>query len=61
VPPPYPFKYANWVAIGYTAIGIAVTIAVVWLRPNRLQDLDRAYVEDETMTPEDAATAFPVA
>jgi amino acid transporter len=61
VPPPYPFKYANWVAIGYTAIGIAVTIAVVWLRPNRLQDLDRVYVEDETMTPEDAATAFPVA
>jgi amino acid transporter len=61
VPPPYPFKYANWVAIGYTAIGIAVTIAVVWLRPNRLEDLDRVYVEDETMTPEDAATAFPVA
>jgi len=61
VPPPYPFKYANWVAIGYTALGIAVTIAVVWLRPNRLEDLDRVYVEDETMTPEDAAAAFPVA
>ena len=29
VPPPYPFKYANWVAIGYTVVGIAVTIAVV--------------------------------
>ena len=36
VPPPYPFKYANWVAIGYTVIGIIVTIAVVTLRPNRL-------------------------
>ena len=61
VPPPYPFKYANWVAIGYTVIGIAVTVAVVWLRPNRLQDLDRVYVEDETMTPHDDADAFPVA
>src|SRR4051812_38291528 len=44
VPPPYPFKYANWVAIGYTALGIAVTAAVVFLRPNRLEDLDRVYV-----------------
>jgi amino acid transporter len=61
VPPPYPFKYANWVAIGYTVVGIAVTIAVVTLRPQRLEDLDRVYVEDETMTPADAADAFPVA
>jgi amino acid transporter len=61
VPPPYPFKYANWVAIGYTVVGIAVTIAVVTLRPKRLDDLDRVYVEDETMTPADAADAFPVA
>jgi amino acid transporter len=61
VPPPYPFKYANWVAIGYTVVGIAVTIAVVTLRPKRLDDLDRVYVEDATMTPADAADAFPVA
>ena len=61
VPPPYPFKYANWVAIGYTLIGIAVTIAVVTLRPKRLDDLDRVYVEDESVTPPDAAAAFPVA
>ena len=61
VPPPYPFKYANWVALAYTVVGIAVTIAVVTLRPKRLDDLDRVYVEDETMTPADAADAFPVA
>src|SRR6476469_4170113 len=54
VPPPYPFKYANWVAIGYTVIGIIVTVAVVTMRPQRLEDLDRVYVEDETMTPADA-------
>src|SRR6476646_6871845 len=61
VPPPYPFKYANWVAIGYTALGIAVTAAVVFLRPNRLADLDRVYVEDDATTPHDAAAPFPVA
>ena len=27
VPPPYPFKYANWVAIVYTILGVVVTIA----------------------------------
>jgi hypothetical protein len=47
VPPPYPFKYANWVAIGYTVVGIVVTIAVVTLRPDRLKDLDRVYLEDD--------------
>jgi amino acid transporter len=61
VPPPYPFKYANWVAIGYTALGIAVTAAVVFFRPNRLEDLDRVYVEDDTTDPADIAASFPVA
>jgi amino acid transporter len=61
VPPPYPFKYANWVAIGYTVVGIVVTVLVVTMRPGRLEDLDRVYVEDETLTPPDAAAAFPVA
>jgi amino acid transporter len=61
VPPPYPFKYANWVAIGYTVVGLAVTLFVVLRQPRRLEDLDRVYVEDETMSPPDAAAAFPVA
>ena len=33
VPPPYPFKYANWVAGIYTIIGVIVTILVVRFRP----------------------------
>src|SRR3954468_22043228 len=35
-PPPYPFKWANWISAAYTILGIVVTILVVWLRPNRL-------------------------
>jgi amino acid transporter len=50
VQPPYPFRYANWVAIAYAAVGIAVTIAVVRFRPGRLEDLDRVYVEDEDVS-----------
>ena len=46
VPPPYPFKYANWVALGYLAVGIVVTILVTTMRPDRLEDLDRVYLED---------------
>jgi amino acid transporter len=48
VPPPYPFKYANWVALGYTIAGILVTIVVTTMRPDRLKDLDRVYLEDQT-------------
>ena len=48
VPPPYPFKYANWVAIAYTVDRDR--------RDDRRRDdaaeppadLDRVYVEDET-------------
>jgi amino acid transporter len=61
VPPPYPFKYANWVAIGYAVLGVAITAFVVTRQPQRLEDLDHVYVEDETMSPPDAAAAFPVA
>jgi hypothetical protein len=49
VPPPYPFKWANWVSASYTILGIVVTILVVWLRPSRLADLDRVYVEDTSV------------
>jgi amino acid transporter len=49
VPPPYPFKWANWVSASYTILGILVTIAVVTLRPDRLADVDRVYVEDDTV------------
>jgi amino acid transporter len=49
VPPTYPIKYANWIAIGWTALGIAVTLAVVLFRPDRLRDVDHVYVQDETV------------
>lgn len=54
VPPPYPFKYANWVAIAYTLVGILVTMAVVKFRPERLADLDRVYLDDSDPDPIDA-------
>ena len=60
VPPPYPFKYANWVAIAWTVIGVVLTFVVVRFSPERLADVDRVYVEDETVGPENVA-AFPVA
>src|SRR3954467_3454029 len=47
-PPPYPFKYANWIALVWAGIGVVLTIAVTQLAPQRLADVDRVYVEDET-------------
>jgi amino acid transporter len=49
VPPTYPFKYGNWFAIAWAGIGVAITAFVLWRRPDRLRDIDRVYVEDETM------------
>jgi len=49
VPPTYPIKYANWVAVAWTALGIVVTLAVVLFRPDRLRDVDHVYVQDETV------------
>jgi len=60
-PPTYPYKYANWIAIGWAALGVALTAYVSWREPGRIADMDRVYVEDETVTPPDAATALPVA
>jgi amino acid transporter len=60
-PPAYPIKYANWVAIAWAILGVAVTAYVVAFRPDRIRDIDRVYVEDETAEPPDAAAAFPVA
>jgi len=52
VPPSYPFKYANWVAIAWAALGVVLTALVVRLAPERLRDVDRVYVEDETVAPQ---------
>src|SRR6476661_6745751 len=49
VPPTYPVKYANWVAIAWTVLGIVLTIWLVRARPDKLRDMGRVYVEDETV------------
>jgi amino acid transporter len=61
VPPTYPIKYANWVAIAWTILGILLTIFVVLWRPERLEDMEHVYVEDDTLSPQDAAAQFPTA
>jgi amino acid transporter len=60
-PPPYPFKYANWIALAWVGIGVLLTAYVTFRAPERLADMDRVYVEDESLPPPDAAAAFPVA
>ena len=45
-PPTYPIKAANWVALAWGVIGIAVTVWLVKRRPEKLRDMERVYVED---------------
>jgi amino acid transporter len=61
VPPPYPFKYANWIALGWAGLGVVLTVYVVNFAREKLADIDRVYVEDETMTIEDRVATSPVA
>lgn len=58
-PPAYPEKYGNWVDIAWVILGIALTAFVVLLRPDKLKDIDRVYVEDETVAPQSGAAASP--
>jgi amino acid transporter len=53
-PPVYPEKYGNWVDIAWVVLGIALTAFVVTARPDKLKDIDRVYVEDETVAPDRA-------
>jgi amino acid transporter len=55
--PTYPIKYANWIAIAWVAIGIVLTVWLATTRPERLRDMERVYVEDETV--EGAGGAVP--
>jgi amino acid transporter len=50
-PPPYPIKWANWAALVWIGGGIVLTIVLSQTRPDRLRDMERVYVEDETITP----------
>jgi amino acid transporter len=51
-PPVYPEKYGNWVDIGWVVLGLVLTVWLVRVRPERLRDMERVYVEDETVAPE---------
>jgi amino acid transporter len=45
--PPYPTRYANWIAIGWIVAGV---IVMLWMRARRREALDaaaRIFVEDE--------------
>jgi amino acid transporter len=52
VPPTYPIKYANWVAIAWTVLGILLTIWIVLTRPHKLDDMERVYVQEDGEAPE---------
>ena len=54
-PPIYPEKYGNWVDISWVGLGIVLTIFLALARPDKIADMQRVYVEDETVTPGDAA------
>jgi amino acid transporter len=55
VPPTYPIKNANWVALAWTILGIVLMIWVTTSRRDKLRDMERVYVEDETVAPERAS------
>jgi amino acid transporter len=48
-PPGYPYRYGNWIAVGWIVLGIVVTAVVAYLRPQALENADRIFVEDETV------------
>jgi amino acid transporter len=54
-PPVYPEKYGNWVDIAWVGVGIVLTIFLAVWRPDKIADMKRVYVEDETVEPGDAA------
>jgi amino acid transporter len=60
-PPAYPVKIANWVAVVWTVVGIALTIWVTTSRRDRLRDMERVYVEDDETTKDETTPALGVA
>ena len=59
-PPTYPIKYANWVALGVDRCSESCSRSgLVRRRPDRLTDMDRVYVEDETLAPDAAPAVIP--
>jgi amino acid transporter len=53
-PPVYPEKYGNWVDIAWVILGLILMVWLLARRPEKLQDMERVYVEDETVVPSPA-------
>jgi amino acid transporter len=58
-PPTYPVKYANWVALAWTILGIGLTVVLALTRPEKLEDMEHVYVDDESVSPSAAAATEP--
>jgi amino acid transporter len=48
-PPTYPIKYANWIGLGWIVAGVILAAYVSIRHPERARDMERVYVEDETV------------
>jgi amino acid transporter len=53
--PPYPYRYGNWIALGWLVVGLAVTAWLAARKPQALRNAERIFVEDETVAPAPAA------
>ena len=49
-PPDYPIKGANWVALAWAVIGVALTVWLARRRPDKLADVERVYVDEDEVT-----------
>jgi len=57
--PPYPIRYAVWVALGWVIAGLILGLVAQAKNPEALKAAQRIYVEDETVAPETGVTASP--
>lgn len=46
--PPYPIRYANWIAIGWLALEVVVTVWMARYRRQGLVNAARVFVDDGT-------------
>jgi len=60
-PPTYPIKYANWIGLGWIIAGVVLAAYATVRYPDRVRDMERVYVEDETVETPDAGAAPTVA
>ncbi|HEY7196464.1 MAG TPA: APC family permease [Gaiellaceae bacterium] len=47
--PAYPYRFGNWIAVGWLVLGVIVTAWLHATRPQSLKNAERIYVEDETI------------